>query len=93
VEPQLGTAGALAQGAAPYKAHGSWRNIRSALGAGRRGSMFGASVLFATARQRHLGGMPHSHIAPSKWDTSMGTLALNGLAVRRFLRHDLAAVD
>jgi hypothetical protein len=55
--------------------------------------MFGASVLFATARQRHLGGMPHSHIAPSKWDTSMGTLAVIVLAVRRFLRHDLAAVD
>jgi hypothetical protein len=37
--------------------------------------------------------MVHSHIAPSMWDTSMGTLAVLVLAVRRFLRHDLAALD
>jgi len=48
---------------------------------------------FAGVTDRHLGGMPHLHIAPSKWDTSMGTLAVIVLAVRRFLRHDLAAVD
>ena len=41
---------------------------------------------------RHLGGMPNSHIAPSKWVASMGALAVIVLAVRRFLRRDLAAV-
>jgi hypothetical protein len=44
------------------------------------------------AHYRHLGGMPHLPIAPSKWDTSMGTLELKLPTLRRFLRHDLAAI-
>ena len=41
---------------------------------------------------RHLGGMSHLLIAPSKWDTSMGTLKLNIVDERRFLGHNLAAI-
>jgi len=35
----------------------------------------GAQSVFATAHEPHLGGMPHLLTAPSKWNTSMGTLA------------------
>jgi hypothetical protein len=41
--------------------------------------------------EQHLGCMPHLDMALSKWDASMGTLELN-VDVRRYLRHDLAAV-
>ena len=40
--------------------------------------------------ERHLGGMPHLLIEPSKWDTSMETPELNAADGRRFLRHNLA---
>jgi hypothetical protein len=44
------------------------------------------------AHVRHLGGMSHLLIAPSKWDTSMGALKLNIADARRFLGHNPAAV-
>ena len=36
--------------------------------------------------------MPHFDMTASRWGTSMGTLELNVADLRRFLRHDLAAV-
>ena len=45
-----------------------------------------------TATYRHLRGMSHLLIAPSKWDTSMGALKLKFADVNRFLDHNLAAV-
>ena len=41
---------------------------------------------------RHLGDIHRLLIAPSKWDTSNETLELNVADIRRFLRHNLAAV-